>query len=183
MFVTGLPLGASPPPNTSPFTLAVSRTGAGTGTVTSGPPGVDCGADSIEEYDAGTAVTLTATPAPGSVFVGWDGNCTGVSRTCTVSMDSAASAIAHFAPDPGPLLLSVGITGSGKGTVTSEPAGVDCGRDCTEPYPYGTFVTLTAQPAGGSRFVSWLGDCTTTTATTCTVYMDNAASVTARFDK
>src|SRR5688572_1789349 len=41
-----------------------------------------------------------------------------------------------------PQTLSVSKTGSGSGTVTSNPAGVQCGVDCSEEYDYGTFVTL-----------------------------------------
>ena len=57
-------------------------------------------------------------------------------------------------------------------------AGIDCGADCTEAYPCGTSVVLTAAPASGSRFTGWSG---AGTATTCTVSMTAARSVTATF--
>ena len=44
------------------FTLTVTRSGLGLGTVTSSPAGVNCGGDCSETYDAGTVVVLTATP-------------------------------------------------------------------------------------------------------------------------
>jgi hypothetical protein len=55
--------------------LTVNRAGAGTGTVTSDPAGIDCGADCTEWYGPETQVTLTATPDAGSVFAGWSGDC------------------------------------------------------------------------------------------------------------
>lgn len=54
--------------------------------------------------------------------------------------------------------LNVTLAGKGKGTVTSDPAGIDCGTDCSGAYPYGTVVTLTATPALGSKFKEWSGD-------------------------
>ena len=56
---------------------------------------------------------------------------------------------------PGFHRLSVVRTGSGTGTVTSSPAGVDCGSDCLHDYATGTVVTLTAAPTGGSSLGSW----------------------------
>ncbi len=53
------------------------------------------------------------------------------------------------------------VTKSGTGTVTSNPSGISCGSDCSEPYNYNTVVTLTATPATGSTFASWSG-CTPT---------------------
>jgi len=35
--------------------------------------------------------------------------------------------------------LTVTKSGSGSGTVSSEPAGIDCGADCTETFDYNTW--------------------------------------------
>src|SRR4051812_27711033 len=51
------------------------------------------------------------------------------------------------------------VSKSGKGTVTSSPAGIACGKTCTHGYPYGTSVTLKAKAARGSRFSGWSGAC------------------------
>ena len=50
--------------------LTVTKPGSGTGTVRSLPPGINCGSDCNENYDAGTVVTLTAAPDTGSYFAG-----------------------------------------------------------------------------------------------------------------
>ena len=76
--------------------------------------------------------------------------------------------------------LSVDKTGTGSGTVTSDPAGIDCGGDCSESYAGGTTVTLSATPDGGSVLSEWSG-CNSATGTTCTVEMNGDRSVTATF--
>ncbi len=53
------------------------------------------------------------------------------------------------------LTLSIAKTGSGSGTVTSNPSGIVCGSDCSEPYPVASTVTLSAQPSSGSLFAAW----------------------------
>src|SRR5262245_29682444 len=54
--------------------LTVGRTGAGTGAVSSNPPGISCPSDCSESYPANKVVTLIATPGANSVFAGWNGN-------------------------------------------------------------------------------------------------------------
>ena len=77
--------------------------------------------------------------------------------------------------------LTVTRAGAGGGTVTSAPAGIACGADCTERYAPGTVVTLTAAPAAGSTFGGWSGaGCGTTN--TCAITLGAATSVTATFN-
>jgi hypothetical protein len=90
----------APAPSTT-HTLSVMRLGTGNGTVTSTPPGIDCGADCSESYAEGASVTLTATPAAGSAFAGWSGPCSGV-QACTVTMDQSHSVSAAFTLLEGP---------------------------------------------------------------------------------
>ena len=85
-----------------------------------------------------------------------------------------------FSIDQALFTLTVTRAGSGSGTVTSSPAGITCGGDCTEAYEVGDVVTLTANPASGSRFAGWSGACTNATGT-CQVSMDAAKAVTATF--
>ena len=82
-------------------------------------------------------------------------------------------------PPPPARTLTVSKAGNGTGSVTSSPAGIDCGSDCSESYADGTSVTLTATPAAGSTFSGWSGACTG--IGTCTVAMDADKNVTATF--
>ena len=161
------------------FVLTTSKTGAGSGTITSLPGGVNCGSDCSEAYLNNTTVTLTATAATGSKFTSWSGACSGTTTTCTVSMTAAKSVTATFVPLYN---LTVTRSGTGTGTVTSTPAGISCGTDCTEAYPANTSVTLKVAAASGSRFTGWSGACTGT-ATSCVVSMAAVKTVNAAFAK
>jgi hypothetical protein len=70
---------------------------------------------------------------------------------------------------------------SWSGRVTSDPAGINCGADCTEVYLDGTVVTLTAYPGVKSYLVGWGGDCVSTGALTAQVTMDADKNCTATF--
>lgn len=56
----------------------------------------------------------------------------------------------------GQLPLSVAVQGGG--TVTSAPAGIDCGSVCAMGFNVGTRLVLTPQAAAGQRFYAWSGD-------------------------
>jgi hypothetical protein len=75
--------------------------------------------------------------------------------------------------------LSVLLAGSGSGTVTSNPTGIDCGTSCSASFAAGTVVILTASPASGSGFSGWGTACTGTS--TCHVMMTSDEFVTATF--
>ena len=134
--------------------LTITKTGNGSGTVTSRPAGIDCGAVCAASFPNGSIVTLTATPAAGSYFNGWAGPSACASGE--VTMSAALTCQANFRLVP-MRLLTVTKTGNGSGSVTSEPAGIDCGADCSESYPNSTIVTLTATPAADSIFINWGG--------------------------
>ena len=160
-------------------TLEVSQAGSGSGAVTSTPVGIDCGSDCTGEYDFGSTVTLSADPDPHSLFTGWEGACSGIAE-CVVTMDQARAVTAEFALEK--RTLDVSRTGSGSGTVMSQPAGVACGTQCDGiEFDYGAEVELSANPAVGSDFTGWTGDCAGS-GTTCVVTMDEARTVVAEFD-
>ncbi|MGE5206676.1 MAG: alkaline phosphatase family protein [Chlamydiota bacterium] len=81
---------------------------------------------------------------------------------------------------PEKIALSVQITGSGRGVVTSTPSGIDCGATCSAGFAPKTQVTLMAASHPGSQFVGWSGACTGTGA--CSVKLDREQAVTASFD-
>lgn len=77
-------------------------------------------------------------------------------------------------------------SGLGDGTVTSSPAGISCGADCSEASPDTANVTLTATPTAGSSFAGWDLDADADASTTpdcagsspsCTLPMSAARKV------
>ena len=132
----------------------------GNGSVTSSPPGINCGGgsdDCVESYAGGTSVTLMATPGQNSVFTGWSGACTGTGA-CVVTMDAPKSVVATFTSAPSTYNVTISKAGTGTGTVTSTPPGIDCGATCVFAFASGVGVTLTATPDAGSTFAGWSGD-------------------------
>ena len=76
-------------------------------------------------------------------------------------------------------ILTVAKTGSGTGTVTSSPAGINCGVACSASFAKNSKVKLFTTPANGSELGGWSGtmDCldgcvTMTESMTCTVAVD-----------
>lgn len=141
--------------------LTVTKAGTGSGTVTSSPAGITCDSDCTELYPPGTAVLLTPTAGAGSIFSGWSGGGCSGAGSCTVTPTSDVTVVATFSllppPPPGQVTLQVIPTGRGSGTVTSRPAGITCGTDCSEFLSSGTGVTLTAVANSGSIFLGWNG--------------------------
>jgi hypothetical protein len=141
--------------------LTVTKEGTGSGTVVSSPAGIECGGTCSAQFEEGSKVTLTASPAAGSLFVSWKG-CEkgGVNgRQCTVTMDKAKTVNAKFiaAYD-----VTVNRVGSGLGKVSSSPGGVLCLSNCsstTAAFKEGTSVTLNAAPTKNFVFTEWTGDC------------------------
>lgn len=102
--------------------------------------------------------------------VNFTANSDSVSRTVTGSVTGLASAA-----------LLITRNGTGTGTVTSTPAGITCGSDCTETVAAGTSIILTAAAASGSTFSAWNGGgCSG--AATCTVTLNADTTVTATFN-
>jgi hypothetical protein len=169
------------------LSISVSKAGTGTGTVTSSPAGIACGTDCSQTYASGSVVTLTATAASGSTFGGWSGGGCSGTGSCTITGNTQVSVTANFTAPPS--MLTVAKAGTGSGTVTSSPAGINCGTDCSQTYTSGTAVTLTATPATGSLFSGWSGasDCsngsvTVTANLSCTATFTPASTSTITID-
>ena len=160
------------------YALTVTRTGAGSGTITSSPAGVNCGSACSASFASGTVVTLSATPASGSSFSGWSGACSGTG-TCAVTMSAARSVTASFGTvTPTTYTLTVARAGTGSGTVTA--SGINCGATCSATYAAGTSLTLTASAATGSTFAGWSSTCPGFTSGAVT--LNASCTVTAAFD-
>src|SRR4030042_3961897 len=76
--------------------------------------------------------------------------------------------------------LNITKVGTGSGTVTSSPAGINCGNDCTETYNAGNVVTLNATPNTNSTFTGWSGGGCTGTGT-CSISINSNTTLTANF--
>lgn len=117
--------------------LAVTASGIGNGTVTSTPAGISCTRSAQVEsgtctaaFDAGTVVSLSATPTGAHAFTGWSGaGCTGTTG-CQVTLGQALTVTADFTI---PLGIGFGpeqwvdlpagtyVRGSANGTTDNQP--------------------------------------------------------------
>jgi hypothetical protein len=113
-----------------------------------------------------TTITALAPPSSGGAVTG----------TATLSLGSCG---VNNLP-----ALTVYKVGQGSGTVTSAPAGIDCGSGsgCTANFVLGAQVTLTAVPAAGSTFGGWSANCMPDNQPTCSLTMTNNATVGAIFN-
>ncbi|HQN68920.1 MAG TPA: protein phosphatase 2C domain-containing protein, partial [Anaerolineaceae bacterium] len=118
------------------------------------------------QFEKGTTVTLTATPAEGWEFSKWSTGAT--SPTTTVKMDGNKSIKAIFTQK----MYTLTVNTEGQGTVTLTPSGGN--------YPSGSVVTLKATPASGWKLASWS---TGETTSTITVKMDSNKTISAKFVK
>ena len=87
--------------------------------------------------------------------------------------------VTGFEP-PVTYVLEVTKAGTGGGTVSSTPSGINCGTVCSADFADGTVVTLSATPDPGSAFDGWSGAGCSGTGS-CIVSMSAARSVTASF--
>ncbi len=152
-------LGAQAPGGPAAYTLTLSTSGSGDGTVSGGG-----------SYAAGSLVSPTATAAEGSIFTGW------VPTTCAsafnLEADTTCTAVFEGAQQ-----LRVTNRGSSSDRVIG--AGIDCGETCERSYATGAEISLTAVPASGSAFAGWSGDCSGSAE--CRLTMDGNKYVNADF--
>jgi len=147
------------------YTLTVSRTGSGSGTVTG--RGIYCGTDCTEIIPSGTAIQLNAIPDPGSGFDGWGGDCDSFGR---VDMNSNRTCTASFSPLPpgAGLQLSVSPTDvevNGQGWPSNNPVTVSVTASCPG-FCAGNLELKIGEPGGAGRFYLYDsnvgGNCTLT---------------------
>jgi chitodextrinase len=173
----------------------------GLGTVTVSPAGLDAdnqpvtlckdgeGSQScLLTYDQGQTVTLTAagTPGTGRSLSSWSNpDCAGTGPCAVTLEDELTSVVAVFSP----LRLGVRLSNPDAGHVTTDPVGGACvqqpddgGDQCFQFAP-GASVRVTVVTNSGHTFRGWNPGCEPTTATTCTVVVqDEPTWIGARFD-
>jgi hypothetical protein len=149
------------------YNLTTSSTAGGTVTT----PGVG-----TFTYDAGTVVSLVATPTSGYRFVNWTGNVGTIAdvnaASTTITMNGDYAITANFVRQ-----YNLTTSSTAGGTVTTPGVG-------TFTYDAGTVVSLVATPDAGYRFVNWTGNVGTianVNAATTTITMNGDYAITANF--
>jgi hypothetical protein len=166
-------------------TLTVTR--PTNGTITADTAGynknqIDCGpatAVCSATFLNGTSVSLLAAPIPGYKFTSWSSCPSGTtSNPCVVTFAGNLTTAATFTIQKATITVTKSTAAAG--SVTSSPSGLSaCGAGvspCTGTFNYGATVTLTASAATGYRFVGFTG-CTATTATACTVSIQDETPI------
>ena len=126
---------------------------------------------------AGTAVTVTATPADGYRLTAWGGDCAGTSATasCALTMNADKTVSATFGKRPA-VTYTLTLATPEHGSLSASPSGAS--------HASGTAVTVTATAADGYRLTAWGGDCAgTATDASCTLTMIGNKTVSATFGK
>lgn len=129
----------------------------GEGTVVSADRQIQCGAACLGRYTAGTRVELSAEPASGWVFEGWDGDDDCIDGGVTIPLERRC--IARFTRERH-LQHSLEIAIEGGGTVFFPDLGRSSGCDahCIRGFDPGTDVRLGALPRPGWLFSRFTGD-------------------------
>ncbi len=161
-----LPLKNVPPvvcPTITTYALTISVNGQGTTNPSVGN----------YNYDSGTQVTITASPASGWKFDHWSGTDNNAINPTTLTMNSNKSVTAYFVETPPEqYILTISTSPSGSGSVSPSAGTFDAG----------TMVTLTANPDPGWQFDHWSGDASGTSPT-IVITMDSDKDVTAYFEE
>ena len=121
-------------------------------------------------YNYGSSVTLTATPAAGYIFSSWSGDATGTTNPLSVTMNANKNITANFTAIPtNAFTLTVNAVNGTVAKVADQAT-----------YTSGTTVVLTATAAAGYTFSSWSGDATGS-VNPLTVTMNANKNITANF--
>ena len=155
--------------NQPPATLTITKEGTGSGTVTAPiglGDGLNCGQTCSETYSTNSNITLTAVANNDSIFTAWTGNCSGNQPINTIALTNDKICTAIFSPKPPPGNYVLTLTQPENGQISSDPAGLNCGTECSAHYPEGSTVNLTATAAAGYVFTNWSGDCHSVSAKT-----------------
>lgn len=93
--------------------LTLTKGGAGSGTVTSSPVGINCNTACSSQaftFNGGQSVTLTASPVmPGTYFAGWSGGGCSGTGTCNLTLNADTTVTATFTADTIPPTISINL--------------------------------------------------------------------------
>ena len=149
------------------YTLTINSTAGGSVTT----PG-----EGAFTYDAGTVVTIVATPGEDYRFVNWTGDVDTITdveaAATTITMSGNYSITANFVRQ-----YNLAISSTAGGSVVVPDEG-------TFTYDEGTEVSLVAEPDEGYRFINWTGDVEEVAdvqAATTTITLKRDSTITANF--
>jgi len=174
-------VGVGSPPSPGSVQLTVQTSGAGVGAISSNPAGIQCGQACSTSFASGTQVTLTATAGANSSFAGWTGGCSGSNPACALTLSASQQVTASFNTIANAAVLTVNAAGTGTGTVSSNPSGINCGPTCSASFTSGTQLTLTVTADANASFAGWTGGCSGSNPT-CVLSLSASQQVTARFN-
>lgn len=81
-----------------------------------------------------------------------------------------------------PEVMHVNLVGTGSGTVTSSPRGINCPSTCSVDFPAGASITLTETPTAGDTFGGWGQLCAGPMGgTTCSWTINSTLNINATF--
>ncbi len=173
------------------FELTITKAGTGDGEVECEVDGGE--AESCEEeYEAGTELSLVATPDSESVFAGYSagggsaGGCSGLTCDFTITADSSVTATFNEKAGPEEFTLTITKAGAGGGVVKCKVNGGSA-ETCAAKYVTGTQLSLVAEPDSESTFAGYsagggsAGSCTS--GLTCDFTITADSSVTATFNE
>lgn len=132
--------------------------------------------------DAPLVATISSSGVITSVSVG--------TARFTATLGALSASVSASITRPSAALEIVGAVGSGRGTVRSNPAGINCRVEeavvsgtCRFTFPGDATVTLTSTPDDGNLFGAWGGEACSVAQSggTCVVTMSAARQASARF--
>ena len=132
---------------------------------------IDCGGVCDADFALGAEVTLQAEPDAGFRLDAWGEDCADRGNPCTLTMAGDRTASVAFVEQPA-ATVSISVTVTGEGTVTSDPAGIECPGTCSADFPVGEDpLVLTPDAAAPNTPVTWGADCGGA-AETCSLALD-----------
>ncbi len=140
-------------------TLRVTKSGTGSGTVTSSPAGISCGATCSALFNEGSSPTLTAAVAAGSTFAGWSGGGCSGTGTCSPAINADTAVTATFTLNA-PSAVTGGASGVGQtaatlaGTVNPGGNATSCHFDYGTTTAYWSTAPCASSPGSGGAAVS-----------------------------
>ncbi|MGO9951488.1 MAG: InlB B-repeat-containing protein [Dissulfurispiraceae bacterium] len=159
---------------TEGFVYGTSSVSTNPGNVPPSSSGYAYNADNVGTFSVGAFTVSLAGLTANTTYYGraYSQNSSGYSYGGEVSFTSTSVPMQYS--------LTVTDSGTGSGTVTSSPGGINCGTTCSNLYNPGALVILTATPTNNSTFSGWAGGGCTGTGT-CSITIDTNTAVTATF--